>query len=227
MSWQDFTLKLLHLLFVELPGTIIWPAVILLIGSSHRDQVRDFLGRLIKLGPTGAEAVPPLQGTPRSVEVITNAATQGITLPLAPADVVISQIEQDIVETLKQRSIDIDKLSADDKKALFLREYANLVRNYHFDMIASQIFGTQVAALRQLDSSPSQPRGALEPIFEEYVRKIKEKDIPPIDFLGWIAFLLNTKLVATDVKGNYLITQMGKQFLQSYSHRINETTRPF
>jgi len=48
-----------------------------------------------------------------------------------------------------------------------------------------------------------------------------------MDFSGWIAFLLNTKLVSVDKDGNYMITPMGKQFLEMYSATTNETTRLF
>jgi hypothetical protein len=227
MNWQDFTLKILHLFFVEALGLFVWPFVVWQIGRSHREEVKGFLGRLIKLGPTGAEAVPPSFAPQSSVDVIKNATTQGLSLPLPPADEVIAQIEQNVIETLKQRQIDLDKLSESEKNALFLREYATLARNYHFDMIANQIFGTQVAVLRQLDNSPSQSKRALDPIFEEHVQKVKERDIPPVDFFGWISFLLNTKLVAINDDGNYIITAMGRQFLQLCSLRVNETTRLF
>jgi hypothetical protein len=55
MTWQEFTLKLL----TDLSANVAWPIVILVIGYSYHDQFRDFLGRLIKVGPKGAEAVPP------------------------------------------------------------------------------------------------------------------------------------------------------------------------
>jgi hypothetical protein len=53
MTWQEFTLKLL----TDLSANVAWPIVILVIGYSYHDQFRDFLGRLIKVGPKGAEAV--------------------------------------------------------------------------------------------------------------------------------------------------------------------------
>jgi hypothetical protein len=63
--------------------------------------------------------------------------------------------------------------------------------------------------------------------FEQHIQQAKERNIAPVDFSGWIAFLLNTKLISVDEDGNYVITPMGQQFLEMKSSGTNETTRLF
>jgi len=257
MAWQDFTLKLAHLILVETPAAIAWPVVVWLIWRTHRDQVRDFLIRLIRIGPTGAEAVPPQQQAAPSIEgtlaipgiasgeafgvsrvegriVATEASDTASmvghvatprTSPKQPIDIVLNDVEENIRKYLKQTGQ--DNLTQDQQKDLFVTEYAKLLINFHFYMISRQIFGTQMAALRQLANSPPQSKRALEPIFEQHIQKTRERGLTPIDFSSWIAFLLNTKLISVDKDGNYVITEMGKQFLEMYSVTTNETTRLF
>ena len=162
MTLADFIIKLLHLLLVEMPATIAWPVVILLIGRSHRDQFRDFFSRLIKVGPTGAEAVPPQM--PSSLDKITNSeiGDSGSSLPIA--DEVISQIENNIREKLKLRNL--STLDQEAQRNLFIREYAMLALSYHFDIIASQIYGTQILALRELQNSSPLQSSKLNGLFE-------------------------------------------------------------
>jgi hypothetical protein len=170
MNWQDFILKLL----TDLSANVAWPVVVLVIGYYYRHQFRDFLGRLVKVGPTGAEAVPP-QDQEKTTSPIESA---GLSVPDgASADPVLAELEKTIRETLKKNNM--DHLTQEAQKDLFVREYAKLQRNYHHDMIAKNIFGSQIAALRQLANSPKQTRQALQPIFEQHIQRAKEKNIAP------------------------------------------------
>lgn len=235
---MDFILNLLRLILVEFLAT--WPTVFCIVAFAYREQFADFLKRAIEIGPAGAKAVPPpIQQIPGSAAfagtgdsgtftgtVECRQADSGVSLP-APGPI-LADTERTILEYVKQRGI--DKLNIDDQKNLFVREYALLWIRSQFQSIGVQIYGTQIALLRRLDNSSPQSEAALTPIFEDHKKRIQAAGITfRVDFLSWIAFKLNTKLVAVNADGLYSITQLGKQFLNVYAPASNltEGTRRF
>ena len=245
---MDFFLKFLHLIFVEFLAT--WPVVLGVIAVTYRKQLENFLGRVVEIGPGGAKAVPPpIQQTAPTVFAATgetgafavtgNTANAKLTgtgegppahsgFSLPPPDPVVAHAERAILQNLKERGI--DNLNVDDQKKLFVREYAQLQINSQYQAIGLQIYGTQIALLRHLDNSPPQSPAALIPIFEDHKKRVAQAGIKSApDFYSWIAFMLNTKLVAVNGDGLYSITPLGKQFLNVYAPaaKLTEATRLF
>jgi hypothetical protein len=238
MNWMDDIFKWTHLFFVEAS----WPIVVCLIVFYFREQIKDFSKRVVEIGLTGAKAVaPPTQITHPLSEVGDSAAFlgtvenrptgSGFSLPVP--DPAVAEVERTVlenIEQLKARGIDTDNLSKEEQKNLFVREYAILLLRCKFQFIGSQIFGTQMALLRRLDSSPPQSQDALVPIFEDHKKRLAEAGIAFVpDFYSWIGFLLSTKLVTVNSDGFYSITPFGKLFLNVYApaSKLTEATRLF
>lgn len=141
-EWQKF-LELV----ISLVSVLTWPVLIFILVCTFRAQITEFFTRLIELGPAGVKAAPPLFQIPVSTsEKIADVQHGKHGLALPPSDEVIASIEKNLEEGLEKNGL--GNLSALEQKRLFLREYATLARQSHFQTIAQQIFGTQIALLR-------------------------------------------------------------------------------
>jgi hypothetical protein len=104
-----------------------------------------------------------------------------------------------------------------------VRELAVIARG----MTGQQIFGTQLAVLRTLDTSGALPEVALNGLYQEHVRRATAAGFPPLSFLAWIGFLVDRRLVIMDNQGRYAITVMGRAFLQFANNTGLTEAKPF
>jgi hypothetical protein len=233
MGAAEFFLRLLHTIFSDFLGAIAWPAVVLYLGVSNRGELRSFLSRLTKIGPTGAEAVPP-QLAPTPPDVLSRPANTAAApsserseLQLSTnADPVLAGIENNIIRSLRERGQ--DKLPPERQKSLFIEEYAKLVLNSHFERLKLSIFGTQITALRYLNGNTAPLKSTLIPFYVEHVNKVNNRSLTDQgSFEIWFRFLIDSYLVQMVDAEHCQITDIGKKFINEYAlvNNVNETTR--
>jgi hypothetical protein len=170
----DSIFKFLHLFLVEIPSAIAWPVILLFLGVSHRVQLRSFLDRMIKIGPSGAEAIPPQQ-SPDPQPPLPKPDNSPTIAPTSDSDPVLAQIEQNIRRQLKESGQ--DNLTPEEQKKLFIAEYAKLVLTNHFDKIRLSIFGTQITALRFLSDGVIRPKIELLPFYAQHIEKVNNRNL--------------------------------------------------
>lgn len=230
MEIFEATLKAVRLLPVDFVGVAAWPFFAVILVYTFRAQFGDFLTRVTELSWNGAKATPSQQQNIGS-EIVGKAIAENRSVseavkPSTPRDEVLESIEQYVQDELRKQNI--DNLSPEQQREFYIREYATKLRSEHFALIGLQVFGTQIAALRHLDAGVPQSKDALMPIFQEYKKRVGNPGVSP-DFYSWIRFLLDKKLIKTDVDGRYFITSAGRQFLWDFAsvNNISETTRAF
>ena len=174
---------------------------------AFRHAIADGLKRIIRVGATGAELAPPYQD-PSSVGETKQASVSAQNLPRDPT---LAEWEDPI-----NKDIDaLGKIDSDEIITRLKRALAASNRTATFEHIGRLIFGTQISVLKHLATSVNGASEAdLQPIFSEHEKRLKSGNPQAnSDFLSWIGFLQNYKLISFE-HGKYLITPRGEQFLQ-------------
>ena len=109
-----------------------------------------------------------------------------------------------------------DLVDAPDLNERLIRELAWTVRYRELSDTGRLIFGTQVAALKEIAASGALSAASLEKLHSEHEIRVKDAGIEtaPFDFLTWIAFLRDRGLIVRDDQGRYTVTSIGSAFIQ-------------
>lgn len=203
METFDAVFKILRILFVDVVSVALtWPVFATVLVLIFRCQLRHLL-------TTVADKICNLTKGPNGIEFRQNNRGNLDSKPpyadtdhVEPDDEVLDNIEKNIQ---KEHEGNIKALSADKQREFYIRKYAIALRSEQFLIIGMQIYGTQVAALRQLDVGTPQTKDALMSIFAEHKRRVGNTGAS-VDFYSWISFLLIKALISTDAQGYYNIT---------------------
>jgi len=166
-------------------------------------------GRIKKVGPLEFQEAASNQASSASVEGDIGKALKTEPIVKDPTlEPWMSRIEEQIERNgLKD---------APDLKDRLMVQLAWTMRHGEFSGLASNIFGTQVAALKEMDASGPLTMEALQKIYHEHTDRILSDGThsDPLDFLRWIAFLRDNALITMNDKGQYATTPIGKIFIQ-------------
>ncbi|MBI1383393.1 MAG: hypothetical protein GC150_00580 [Rhizobiales bacterium] len=204
---------------VDLIGYLAWPAVVIGIALFFRDEIKSFLssfsgmaGRLKKAGPLEFQDPVGHQGVVVEVSQKKEDVGKALETDPLPDDPTLRPWIEPIQELIQRKNLS----NAPDLKDRLIRELAWSNRYNDFSNIGRQIFGTQVAALREIAASAALPAEALQRLHAEHeVRVFADgREANPLDFLSWVAFLRDQRLIAMDEQGRYAITPIGRTFVQ-------------
>jgi hypothetical protein len=190
---------------ILIPAAVIVVCV-LIFSLFFKAEVTDWMRRTTKAGP--------VEFAPASTQQQAAAAEHGSDKPLIteapPSDPSLAPWQADVEEAVRRENTQ-DK---DELIGKLIISVALARRASDFNVAARLIFGSQIAALRTLASSPDGlTLEDLRPIYTEHQTRLLiagSNEIP--DILQWISFLLGQRLVAMR-NGHYHITEAAKVFL--------------
>lgn len=200
---------------IDLVGFVVWPIIVGSIAVGFRREIRAFLssfpgmaGRIRKAGPLEFDVGDQAKATDASKpkEDIGEALK---TEPM-PSDPSLLPWIENINELIRRN----DLTNAPDLQQRLVWTLAWNMRLNEFNNTSKLIFGTQIAALKEIANSGGLTAEALKTIHEEHELRVHEdgKDAP-LGFLNWIGFLRDQRLVSMDSQGRYAITPIGVGFL--------------
>ncbi|MGH1349841.1 MAG: hypothetical protein ACRBBN_03405 [Methyloligellaceae bacterium] len=190
---------------------ISWPLVTLFCVLYFYQPISNFLNRLTKVGPSGAEATPPKQSADKvnkkmhqEYEVTVNNLE-----PVKFLEPLEAKIYRDIVDCEKNYNF-----SEMDIREHLVRFAALQEMQANCFSVARYIFGTQISLLRHLKDGKSRNREALYAIYDEHEARLFTAGLGDVhtSFGQWISYLIDLQLVELQERG-YVITDFGQFFM--------------
>jgi hypothetical protein len=183
--------------------------------------VTGLAGRIHKAGPVEFQPLAQQQQQPSQ---LAKEGERRASAPLQRHPLVVP-FENHLRRNIKQQHLDQEP----DFQDRLIYDLAEAIRTAQGETAGRLIFGTQLAALKQLDTDGTMTPAALNTLYEQHVHIAKEAGIDePLSFLEWISFLTSRSLVRIDDDGRYAITDVGRSFLQYLGLiEVTEAKRPF
>jgi hypothetical protein len=190
-----------------------WPVAVFVLGWMFGDELKDFLGRVLKLGlkhwvhvevaPTHnqADAKPPDKGLEvGEVEPTVVEMWHG-------GNPVVREREQLIRD-------EIDRAKLDDQKIIpvLINRLAVIQLLLSAEQIYRMIFGSQIALLKQLNTSGPVPRAQFMSVYNNAKARWSNA-YTSYSFDQYVGFLLNQGLIIS-IGDGYAITNAGREFLK-------------
>jgi len=180
---------------------VAWPVAIIWIATLFHREIKTLILQIREVGPKGMRIAPSVQSEADS-DKITGEKISKLKLEDLKDPVAI-QIEDSTRKILKE-------IPEDEREARLIRALTLSQINKDFMLIYSNIFGSQIRALRTLNSGPistaeaSKYFGALKmefPVFTSW----------NID--SYLRYLIHWKLIEQH-ESEYYITETGRNFLR-------------
>jgi hypothetical protein len=215
--------------FVTLVGHIAWPAVIIFLVwrffpemKSALSSVPTLAGRINKAGFVEFQPLAQQQQQQQPAE-FGKEREQSTSSTLQRHRLVVP-FEAHIRQNIKDQKLDGDP----DFQDRLIYNLAEAVRTAQGESTTRQIFGTQLAALKQLANGPMTV-AALKTLYDQHVQLAKEVGIAePLSFLQWVSFLTSRSLAQIADDGRYAITDVGRSYLEYVEGLgVTESTKPF
>jgi hypothetical protein len=205
-SWKNKemvdNLSWANLILVQFIVPLAWPVALLVGIFILRSPIHNLLERVVELGPGGAKLSPP------QLQTATDSAQRTSEIPI---DTSKSDPELDLWEKPIRREIEKRGLvTSDGLTEQLISALAQANRRADFENVARVIFGTQIGALKQLNSLGPLPESTLKKWFKEHKKRAKENAFG--DFKQWMRYLLDLPLV-TMRNGEFEISRYGRQVL--------------
>jgi hypothetical protein len=164
MDWLTF--------FSEISKSLAWPIFLLIVVTIFHKQISNFIHRIIKIDKEGITAMPLSE---YQLEKPKTEAVQSLLDVVSKTDL-INSIEENIREDLKERG-----LTTGDSIEVLIRHFAGTKLLLAFEQIHSQIFGSQLFLLKNLNQIVGQGRSIT--FLEDYFEDIKSSY--PEAFNNW------------------------------------------
>lgn len=191
--------------FFQFLSSLVWPGVVLwLVGWRYREMIERLAMRIKKIGAAGAEldlpqpnpadpAAPPAIGRP----------------PAGPSgNPVVRHQEESIVQRVNEQA----GQNPADRERLLVGVLARTFVDLNHERNYLAIFGSQIAALRHLNSIESLPRGELQRFYDDG-RRTDPGFYGDYSFDSWLTFMARSGLI--DIDGDRVsISAGGRDFLQ-------------
>lgn len=222
MTWEE-VIRLTGL-FTDLLSKAFWPTVVIYALWRYFPQIKSLLDRIRKGGGLGltAEFDPQPQQTPEQVKKIAEEAE--------PTPALRAELDVDLVPVPKQEpqrsyswtqalrsSIRGDlrekKLPVDRAEELLLANLAATQADLAFERILKEMFGSQLHALRVINTKDGYPLDIIKLVYETAVRRYPELH-DDRTFEQWLSYL--TVLGLVEVRGVIEmahVTDKGREFL--------------
>ncbi len=210
MGWPEFTLKLFETLFIHFAKIAAWPLAVVCLGYFFRNELREFLSRATEIGLKGAKAVPPQVQSP--APKISNTI-EVVGKPLPPTTRFIAQREEVIVA-------EVNRLGYE--KPQLIREFVLEQIKGHFRVIASAIYGSQLALLDEIRNKGSIKYDDAIKFYEIHKSKAAARSMSESSFSEWSNYLVVSGLMEID-QGTYKLTDAGSDFVNLFAPSISLT----
>lgn len=190
--------------FFALLGDLAWPAAVIAIAVIYRQDIRSILPRLRRAGPGGVELDPVEQQQRPS-------AAKPDTAELKPLPGILRTAPLEMVE--RKLHAEAAALPEDQREDLLISALAQAQLSTLFERIYSQIFGTQIAGLRQLNAAGRVTLQDAREFFDQVTATFPDA-YRQHGLEGWLEFLRRNNLVRQHDDGSLEITDLGRDFLQ-------------
>jgi hypothetical protein len=231
--------------FIELLKVLAWPAVVVWLIWYLRDEVKRAAERIIELGLTGAKFAPPPPPEQTALSPPSPPPPPSLPTPkdsTLPGELAASDRTQQFIAEIKSR-ISEDQLidyvqelrkqlpsrtTSDPKQQVeaLLHFAASLAVQLGHEQVYRLIFGSQIAALVQMNPDGGASRKVIEDIYER-----AKSDFPEayrsFTFGQWIGFLLQAGLCKSAPNGNFVLTPYGRGFLKYIVDAHLPPNKPF
>jgi len=154
MDWLTF--------FSEISKSIAWPICLGIVVTVFHKQISNLIQRIVKIDKEGITVIPLSE---YQLEKPKTEAVQSLLDVVSKTDL-INSIEENIREDLKERA-----LTTDDSIEVLIRHFAGTKLLLAFEQIHSQIFGSQLFLLKNLNQIVGQGRSIT--FLEDYFEDIK------------------------------------------------------
>jgi hypothetical protein len=206
---------------VDMVGHLAWPTLIAGFLFIFRDPLKSLLNafsglalRVTKVGPAEFQG-PTINQQPDPETGLSLQKSSSEQKALAASPLPDDPDLEPWVDNVRQIISDNGLEHAADLEARLIRALALSSRHCDFEMIARTIFGTQLAAIKELDKSGPLSATAFQDLHSEHeTRVLSESQGKPLSSLVWLGFLRDNKLARLTNDGKYELTNTGRLFLQ-------------
>jgi hypothetical protein len=196
-------------LYIFIGALIIASVAVITFSLTFRNEIRDWMRRTTGIGPDGLALTPP-----ERQQAVTAAAErvqqQALAAPAIVPDPSLEHWARQVREAVDHSGL------RGTPELIPQLEHAMAIgsRLIDFHVAARNIFGTQVAVLRNLEAAHfGLTLDDLRPTFQEHVNRVEAANIQATpDILSWINFLITQRLAAVE-NARYHITPAGREFL--------------
>lgn len=198
---------------------LAWPIAVVILGVKFKSSIQELFSRLTSAKHKDTE----LGFTPKLQSSVEPSAKADLTSSI-PRDStgLIEEAEQKIYESLKQ----IDITNPEDKVKVLAKHYANLQIRSGFQQIDNTIYGSQLRALKALNSQENHvEKSFFESFYIDAFHKYPNQ-YANIGFDTWFNYLKSAGLINTQ-DFRYFITQFGRGFLIALTEAGVEEDRAF
>lgn len=196
-NWQPI-LSSLQVFFDLLKG-IAWPVAALAIAVVFRGEIKAILPRVRRAGPSGIEL---------------DSIDQQQKTPAPPTDqhVNLSEATPTIEDLERRIRGDLDNVILERREPMLIRQLATTQAAAFFENTYGLIFGSQIDALRRLNSIDSITVDEARNYFENTVRPKFPDEYRNTSFDAWSSFLVTRGFIALDLE-KVAIKELGREFL--------------
>jgi len=185
---------------VDIVAATAWPVALVFVATRYKEEFQSLLTRVRKASLTGVEFDAGNQ--------------QGVRRPdddLALTDYSRSTpAVRSLEETL---SLEINKRPSEQRQAVLVHELAISRLVAHFERSYRLIFGSQIRALRLLDKDEGGVPTEEAFTFFEQVKLGNPEFYENRSFHEWSRFLIDGTGFVARRDGNYVLTDLGREFL--------------
>lgn len=185
---------------VNVLSALAWPGVLLFLTLHFTDEIKTLFLRLSELGPRGAKFQAPTQATGSAKE-------QGTELDVTNTGAQITDPVMREFEKNNRKAFEAIDPSKRDEQLIWALTVEQLHR--YFALAYSDIFGSQIWLLRQLNSRDL-PRQECEMIFSNWLLRNPQLNGWTLD--QYLNYLLVWRLIEQD-GDRFRITETGRSFL--------------
>lgn len=192
--------------WIQLADTLKWPVIIIIGLLIFRKPIVDLINRITKVG-YGNKSVEAKQQTTASEKKIEEVSN---------IDRVVGLFRPETIEMFKEaitNESEVDNLNNSEEKIERLTNYSCILYIMrHFDIVYSDIFGSQIRILEHVNSHSSQTRESVK-FFYENAKKNNPKFYENYSYEQYLNFLFNFTLLRED-DDILNITILGVDFLK-------------
>jgi hypothetical protein len=192
--------------WIQFADTLKWPLVIIIGLLIFRKPIIDLINRITKVGYGNKSLEAKQQAT----------ANEKKTEEISNIDRLVGLFRKETFETFREaiiRESEVNTLNTTEEKIERLMKYGCLLYIMrHFDIIYTNIFGSQIRILEHVNSHSNQTRESIKFFFDN-AEKNNPKFYDSYSYEEYLSFLFDFTLLRED-NGVLNITILGVDFLK-------------
>jgi len=210
--------------FVTLVGYLVWPALIFYVVWKFESEIRAALTSVPNLANRLNKA-GIIEFQPLAIQQVQELEVHQIETLAWSRDALVVPYEDHLLRHL--RSTGIDRQPDYTERLIYsMAEFARVAQG---EIVARTIFGTQIAALKQMNSAPLTPE-ALKVFHDRHIHKVTDDDRgqEPLTFDQWLYFFTVRELAEVSDDGRYAATPTAASLLRYLEAReVSEASSVF